>query len=733
MLDETLIGLSMPVEVLVYDSVGANGEAVYGHVIGTDYTFEISPYDVVRVYYSNDITQAGTGVVFAGNNTVGYDETLVFSNGSTSTVLSDDANGNFLYDPHSLSELGDQTVFLARTDSIAGHNSLDNVLMITNGGEAPGVLFDQLVTSYRIVGNSVYAVGEDNDLYRIEANGNYVKVYDRVAGTDPFVDAMFEFQGELWFYGSGNGVRGLYHVDAQTNTTSYSGVGVSIPNSIYVWDGGFGENQFYFWAATAAAGTDFELWVSDGTAGGTQLVEDIRPGTVSSYYGSINYLATLGDLLIFAADDGGPDDEELWVSDGTAAGTFNLSGTGTPAGALSMNGLRVITAGSHAFFVAYDDVTGTELYVTDGTVAGTNLVRDINPNTPPYAISSDPNWFFVDGENIYFSISNGEGEDGVWFSDGTYAGTYPVSDAGGYTFNYQPYFINVVDLELDNIPVRELNAIVTGGLLTGDFLFELFNGSEAVDYLFGNGGNDTLNGNGGADWLYGGVDNDTLNGGAGSDLMFGEAGSDIMNGGADGDYMWGGSESDTMHGNDGVDWLRGEEGIDYLYGDAGDDVLIGGSGDDQMWGGTDTDTFYGEDDNDWIYGEANGDVAFGQLGNDHIYGGSEGDFLFGGAGADVINGGTENDLMWGAMPGMYDGFADTFEFDANWGFDAVYDFELGVDQVRFNSVAGLMQFSNLTLIDGGANVTAVFGADAITFYGVTQAELEAVQSDFSFT
>ncbi|MEZ5800180.1 MAG: hypothetical protein R3D29_06625 [Nitratireductor sp.] len=46
----------------------------------------------------------------------------------------------------------------------------------------------------------------------------------------------------------------------------------------------------------------------------------------------------------------------------------------------------------------------------------------------------------------------------------------------------------MVDLELDNIPVRELNAIVTGGLLTGDFLFELINGSEVVDYLFGNGG-----------------------------------------------------------------------------------------------------------------------------------------------------------------------------------------------------------------------------------------------------
>ncbi|MEZ5873230.1 MAG: M10 family metallopeptidase [Nitratireductor sp.] len=275
---------------------------------------------------------------------------------------------------------------------------------------------------------------------------------------------------------------------------------------------------------------------------------------------------------------------------------------------------------------------------------------------------------------------------------------------------------------------------VSGGDADGDTVtgFENVTGSSHVDYLFGDANANTINGNGGADWLYGGGGDDTMNGGAGADLMFGEAGNDTMNGGADGDYMWGGSESDTMHGNDGVDWLRGEEGVDYLYGDAGDDVLIGGSGDDQMYGGIDTDTFYGEDDNDWIYGEANGDVAFGQLGNDHIYGGSEGDFLFGGAGADLINGGTQNDLMWGDMPGTFDSAADTFEFDANWGFDAVYDFELGVDQVRFTSIAGLTQFSSFTLYDGGANVTIAFGADAITFYGVTQAELLANQGDFSF-
>ena len=89
--------------------------------------------------------------------------------------------------------------------------------------------------------------------------------------------------------------------------------------------------------------------------------------------------------------------------------------------------------------------------------------------------------------------------------------------------------------------------------------------------------------------------------------------------------------------------------------------------------------------------------------------------------------------MWGAMPSTFDGAVDTFEFDANWGFDAVYDFELGIDQVRFNAVAGLTQFSDLTLYDGGANVTVAFGADAITFYGVTQAQLEANSGDFLFT
>ncbi|MEZ5800920.1 MAG: hypothetical protein R3D29_11255 [Nitratireductor sp.] len=75
---------------------------------------------------------------------------------------------------------------------------------------------------------------------------------------------------------------------------------------------------------------------------------------------------------------------------------------------------------------------------------------------------------------------------------------------------------------------------------------------------------------------------------------------------------------------------------------------------------------------------------------------------------------------------------DVFEFDANWGFDAIYDFELGIDAIAFNAIDGLKGFSDLTVVDGGANVTVVFGADAITFYGVTAAQLDSIQDDFGF-
>ena len=60
----------------------------------------------------------------------------------------------------------------------------------------------------------------------------------------------------------------------------------------------------------------YELWKSDGTAHGTVMVKDIRPGGSSSYP---DPMVPIGSELFFRAKDatgGGA----LWKSDGTATG-----------------------------------------------------------------------------------------------------------------------------------------------------------------------------------------------------------------------------------------------------------------------------------------------------------------------------------------------------------------------------------------------------------------------------
>lgn len=136
-----------------------------------------------------------------------------------------------------------------------------------------------------------------------------------------------------------------------------------------------------------------------------------------------NLVNVNGRLFFVASDDS--HGRELWTTDGTLAGTVLVKDiqSGSASGAVS--GSRTAVAiGSTLFFVANDGVNGAELWKSDGTAAGTVLVADVNAG----ASSSSPQQLTnVDG-TLFFTADNGINGRELWKSDGTAAGTVLVKD-----------------------------------------------------------------------------------------------------------------------------------------------------------------------------------------------------------------------------------------------------------------------------------------------------------------
>ena len=161
-----------------------------------------------------------------------------------------------------------------------------------------------------------------------------------------------------------------------------------------------------------------ELWTSDGTAAGTTLVDDIKPGTSGSFPA---VLTNVNGTLFFQASDG-VNGFELWRSDGTAAGTTMVKDI-APAG-VSGAPLFLANVNGELIFQANDDVHGVELWKSDGTAAGTVMVADINPGSG----SSTPELFTDVNGTVFFQANDGLHGFELWKSDGTATGTVLVKD-----------------------------------------------------------------------------------------------------------------------------------------------------------------------------------------------------------------------------------------------------------------------------------------------------------------
>jgi ELWxxDGT repeat protein len=212
----------------------------------------------------------------------------------------------------------------------------------------------------------------------------------------------------------------------------------------------------------------YELWASDGTEEGTRLVQDVTPGPEGS---PLNAPSRFGSSLFFLsapAIDGTP--AGWWKTDGTEAGTLRLAlvpgdfesaveyqgalwfigpndghqpcqlwkSDGTPAGTVHVADLEVFqasaltVAGETLYFRGFDvrigappsPHAGSELWASDGTGAGTRLVKDIWPGALSSAVSN----FTAVGDTLFFIAMDPEHGIELWKSDGTEAGTVVVKD-----------------------------------------------------------------------------------------------------------------------------------------------------------------------------------------------------------------------------------------------------------------------------------------------------------------
>ena len=180
----------------------------------------------------------------------------------------------------------------------------------------------------------------------------------------------------------------------------------------------------------------WELWRSDGTEAGTQIVKDIHPSTAGGCGRCPSppmprQLARVGRRLFFYATDE-PHGSELWVSDGTEQGTHVVKDIALGPVSSLYDLLDIVDFNGTAIFAASNGPSGAELWRSDGTVAGTRLVKDIRPG-PDFGML--PFGQRSGGSKVYFEGDDGTHGSEPWVTDGTPGATYLLRDINRLSFN----------------------------------------------------------------------------------------------------------------------------------------------------------------------------------------------------------------------------------------------------------------------------------------------------------
>jgi len=212
---------------------------------------------------------------------------------------------------------------------------------------------------------------------------------------------------EVWFSNGGK----VYRTDGTEEGTVQVGDPISFFNHS---NGQFFSRIEFQGYYTIMSSRESDGYVIVRANGAEDRIEDIATlGVGGDYeYSLWNWRVVAGNKLFFTFDDD-ISGRELWVSDGTQEGTRMVKDINPGPGFSDPSFLTPF--GDFLYFTAYSPEYGTELWRSDGTEDGTEIVADLNEGE----LGSNPYYLTVAGEHLFFTATDGSNDYQLWAIDGT--------------------------------------------------------------------------------------------------------------------------------------------------------------------------------------------------------------------------------------------------------------------------------------------------------------------------